>query len=157
MVPQQTNIWKKTPRLHGNEMFLRIFERVVFLRVEFPTNLTKVLQILIFINKLLILMFFLQLLVQPSNLYSQQNGRNFLTNAKEVKDLISVNCIMAVSQSPIIPIYCDCNLYVDNVSIQNIFTRTRHQEVTKPSLYGQQRCKIRAIINHLNESFLAFF
>ena len=101
-------------------------------------------------------MFFLQLLVQPSNLYSQQNGRNFLANAKEVKDLISVNCIMVVSQSPIIPIYCDCNLFRD-IRIQNIFTRTRHQEVTKPSFYGQQRCKIRQIINHLNESFLAVF
>ena len=37
------------------------------------------------------------LLVQQTNLYLQQNGRNFITNAKEMKAFIGVNYIMAVN------------------------------------------------------------
>ena len=37
-------------------MFLHIHEIIVFLRAEFPINLTKVLYLLVFTNKLLILM-----------------------------------------------------------------------------------------------------
>ena len=40
---------------------------------------------------------FIKLLVQESNLYLQQNGRKFLTNAREIKAFIGVNYIMAVS------------------------------------------------------------
>ena len=35
------------------------------------------------------------------------------------------NCIMAVNQSPSIPIYWDCDHWVGKVGIQNIFTRAR--------------------------------
>ena len=45
----------------------------------------------------------IQLLVQQSNLYLQQNGRNFLTDAKEIKDFIDVNYIMPVKHFPSLP------------------------------------------------------
>ena len=41
---------------------------------------TKVIQLSIFMNKLLILMFWLRYLLNKSDLYLQQNGRKFLTN-----------------------------------------------------------------------------
>ena len=44
---------------HGNAIFLHILERIVFLRTEFFSNLTKILQLSISMNKLLILMFWL--------------------------------------------------------------------------------------------------
>ena len=47
---------KKKPQSHGNAKFLHILERIVFLRVDFPNNLTKVLQLSISIKKSLILM-----------------------------------------------------------------------------------------------------
>ena len=70
----------------------------------------------------------IELLVQQTNLYWQQKEMNFLTNAKEMEAFISVNYIMAVNQLPSIPVYWDCNHLVGNVGIQNIFTKTRHQE-----------------------------
>ena len=48
---------KKIPQLHGNTTFLHSLKRIFFLMAEFPNNLTKVLQLLIYMNKLLILMF----------------------------------------------------------------------------------------------------
>ena len=62
------------------------------------------------------------------------------------------------------PVYCYCNHFVANVDIENIFTRPRYQEVTRPSLYRQHKTrqtgkgfKIRPIIDHVNESFQAVF
>ena len=48
---------KKILRSRGNSRFLHILERIVFLRAELSTNLTKVLKLLIFMKKLLNLMF----------------------------------------------------------------------------------------------------
>ena len=48
---------EENTRSYGNAAFFHILERIVFLRVEFPSNLTEVLQLLISMNKLLILMF----------------------------------------------------------------------------------------------------
>ena len=62
----------------------------------------------------------IELLVQQSNLYLQQNRRNFLTNAKEMKTF------MAVNELPTIPMYWDCDHFVGKVSIQNIFMETRY-------------------------------
>ena len=55
---------------------------------------------------------------------------NFLTNAKELKGFIGVNDIVAVSQLPSIPRYWNCSHVIGKVGIQNIFMRTRYQEVT---------------------------
>ena len=71
----------------------------------------------------------IELLVQQNDLYSQQNRRNFLNIAEEMKAFIGVNYIMAVNQLPNIPVYWNCNHFVGNVGIQNIFTRTRYEEV----------------------------
>ena len=48
---------KEVPRSYGNAMFLQIFKRIDFLRAELRTRLMKVFHPLIFMNKLLILMF----------------------------------------------------------------------------------------------------
>ena len=76
-------------------------------------------EIVIYLNVLI------EILVQQSNFYSQQqNGMNFLTNAGEMKDAIGVNYIMALNQLPSIPEHWDCNHFV---VIQNIFTRISYQ------------------------------
>ena len=41
---------------------------------------------------------FIELVTQQSNFSLQRNGRNFLTNADEMKVFIGVNYIMAVNQ-----------------------------------------------------------
>lgn len=62
-----------------------------------------------------------EILVQQSNLYSQQNGRNFLISAKEMKAFNGVKYAMAVNQLPRIPMYWDRDHLVGNIDIQNIF------------------------------------
>ena len=47
----------------------------------------------------------LELLVTQSNLYSQQNGRYFITNPKEMKALLGTNYVIAVNQLPNISMY----------------------------------------------------
>ena len=47
----------------------------------------------------------IELLATQSNLYSQQNGRHFITDPKEMKALIGTNYVMAVNQLPNISMY----------------------------------------------------
>ena len=58
------------------------------MRAEFPINLTRVFQLLISMDKFINLDILIELLVQQSKLYSQQNGRNFLTNSEKIKAFI---------------------------------------------------------------------
>ena len=48
---------EENTRSHGNTIFLRMLERIVFLWAQFLTNLTKVPQLSISMNRLLILIF----------------------------------------------------------------------------------------------------
>ena len=77
-----------------------------------------------------------------------------------MKVIIGVNYIMTVSPLPSIPVFCDCNHFVGNAGIQNIFARPKYQVVlqsyhfadnTKQGITDKGH-KIR-IIHHLNESF----
>ena len=61
----------------------------------------------------------------------QQNLRKFLTNVSEMKVLVGVNYIMTVNRLPSIPVFWDCNHYVGNVGIQNIFARPKNQVVVQ--------------------------
>ena len=70
---------QKVPRSHRNAKFLYVLIRIVFLKAELPINLTKVLQLSIFLNKLLILMFRLKYLYTCS-----KNQPLFATKLEEV-------------------------------------------------------------------------
>ena len=84
-----------------------------------------------------------------------------------MKAFISVNYIMAVSQLSSIPLYWDCDHFIGNVDIQNIFMRIKHQDLevlqnlhlADNTKQGQtdKGCKIRPTSNHLNESLQALF
>ena len=88
-----------------------------------------------------------------------------LTNVKEVKASIGVNYIMVVNQFLTMPLYWNCNHFVDKVGIQNIFKRVRYQEVLENIHFAgntkqdktDKGYKIRPIMNHLNESFQTIF
>ena len=76
-----------------------------------------------------------------------------------MKVVIGVNYIMAVNQLRSM-IYWDCDHFVGNVGIQNIFARTRYQEVLQNNRLADSTkqdktdkgYKIR-IVDHSNESF----
>ena len=94
----------------------------------------------------------------------QQNWMKFLTNAQEMKVLICVNYFMTGNQLPSIPMFWDCNHFVGNVGIQNIFARPRNQVVfqnnhfadnTKQNKKKTDKGQKLGIIDHLNELFQA--
>ena len=102
----------------------------------------------------------IEIIVQQCNLYLQQILRKFLTNAWEMKILVGVNYIMTVNRLPSIPVFWDCNHYVCNVGIQNIFARSKNQVVVQNNHFvdSTKQSKIDKdhkiwIINYLNESF----
>ena len=106
----------------------------------------------------------IELLVQQSNLHSQQNESNFLANAVETKAVIGFSFIMAVNQLQNIPLYWDCDHFVGNAGIQNIFTRTRYQYVLRNLHFADNKKQDKSvkgiakeIIDHLNESFQTVF
>ena len=73
-----------------------------------------------------------------------------------MKTFIGVNYIVAVNQLPSIPMYWDCDYFIGNVGIQNIFTRLRYQEVLQ-NLHFADNTKQnktdkghRPIIGHFN-------
>ena len=72
---------------------------------------------------------------------------------------------MATNELPSIPMYLDCNHFVDSVGIQNIFMRKRYQEVFQNFHFTDNTkqdktdkgYKIKTIINNFNESFQTVF
>ena len=94
-------------------------------------------------------------------LAQQSNARNFLANVEEMKSYIGVNYIMAVNQLLRMSIYWDCYYFVGKVSIGNMFTRIRYQEVLQNLHFVDKTkqdktdkgYKTKPIIDHLNESF----
>ena len=86
----------------------------------------------------------------------------FLTNAQEMKVLICVNYFMTGNQLPSIPMFWDCNHFVGNVGIQNIFARPRNQVVFQNNHFADNTKQNKTdkgqklgIIDHLNELFQA--
>ena len=81
-----------------------------------------------------------------------------------MKFIIGGNYIMTVNQLTSIPMYWDCDHFVDNVDIQNIFARTRYPEVLQNNHFANNTkqdktdkgYKIR-IIDRLIESFQKVF
>ena len=125
---------------HGNATFLHILERFLFLRVEFCTNLSKMLQLSISMNKLLILRFWLNYLFNKPNSLRKKNGRNFLTSAEEMKDFIGVNYIMAGNQYPSICIGLR-SFRRQRWHSEYLYKSKIQRSLTKPSLYRQHKTR----------------
>ena len=76
-----------------------------------------------------------------------------------MKSYIGVNYIMAVNQLLRMSIYWDCYCFVDKVSIGNMFTRIRYQEVLQNLHFvdntkqdkTDKGYKTKPIIDHLND------
>ena len=78
-----------------------------------------------------------------------------------MKVFLGTNYIMAVNQLPNISMYWDCDHFIGNNGIQNIFTRGRYQKIFQNLHFADNSkqdqtdkgYKIRPIIDHLNKSF----
>ena len=69
------------------------------------------------------------LILTETNRYAQQNGRNFVTNAAEMKAFLGMNYIMSVNKPPTIHHYWGSDDYVGNEGIGNVMTRECFKEI----------------------------
>ena len=69
------------------------------------------------------------ILVRESNLYAQQNGRNFTVTNTEMQAFLGINYKMSISKLPTIAEYWRVDSFIGNPGIQNAMTRNRFWEV----------------------------
>ena len=69
------------------------------------------------------------LLVEQSNLYSQQCGWNNFMNDRELKAFIGVNYFMAINKLPNLQSYWDSDTFIGNKGIRNAITRNRIKDI----------------------------
>ena len=97
-----------------------------------------------------------------SNLYAQQNGRNFVTDAGEIKAFLGINFVMGINKLPSMAEYWRIDEFIGNEEIKAATTRNRFQEVLRNLHFvnnddrtedSPKDFKIRPIIDHLNSAF----
>ena len=87
----------------------------------------------------------IEVLLEQSNLSSQQNSRNFLTNADKMKAFISVSYTMDINQLPSIPMYWDCDHSVGNLGdLQYLYENKIPRSLKKPTTQNKGK-QIKAI------------
>ena len=71
----------------------------------------------------------LELIVEQSNLYAHQNGRNFTVTKKELKVFLGINLVMAINKLSAIVEYWRIDNLIDNDCIWNTMIRERFCEI----------------------------
>ena len=71
----------------------------------------------------------LELIVEQSNLYAHQNGRNFTVTKKELKVFLGINLVMAINKLSTIAEYWRIDNLIDNDCIRNTMIRERFCEI----------------------------
>ena len=101
------------------------------------------------------------ILVEQTNLYARQNGRQFETNSDEIKAFLGINFVMSINKLPNLKSYWQIDEYVGNEGIRNVVTRKRFQGILRNLHFADNEVddksdcgyKICPIINHLNTAF----
>ena len=100
----------------------------------------------------------LELIVEQSNLYAHQNGRNFTVTKEELKAFLGINFVMAINKLPTIAEYWRVDNLIGNDGIQNTMIRNRFCEILQNLHFAYNRkdnktdkaFKMRPVIDHLN-------
>ena len=103
----------------------------------------------------------LEWIVEQSNLYAHQNGRNFTVTKEELKAFPCINFIMTINKLPTIAEYWKADNLIGNNGIQNTMIRNRFCEILQNLHFADNRMddktdtvyKMRPVIDHLNSKF----
>ena len=103
----------------------------------------------------------LELIVEQSNLYAYQNGRNFTVTKEELKAFREISFVMAIHNLPTIVEYWRVDNLIGNDGIQNTMIRNRFCEILQNLHFADNRkddktdkaFKMRSVIDHLNSKF----
>ena len=102
-----------------------------------------------------------ELIVEQSNLYVHQNGRNFTVTKEELKAFLGINFVMAINKLPTIAEYWRIDNLIGNDGIHNTMIRNRFCEILQNVHSADNRkddktekaFKMRPVIYHLNLTF----
>ena len=102
-----------------------------------------------------------ELIVEQSNLYVHQNGRNFTVTKEELKAFLGINFAMAINKLPTIAKYWRKDNLIGNDGIYNRMTRNRFCEILQNVHSADNRkdgktekaFKMIPMIYHLNLTF----
>ena len=100
----------------------------------------------------------LELIIEQSNLYANQNGRNITDTNEELKTFLGKNFVMAINKLPTIAEYCRVDNLISNDGIQNTMIQNRFCEILRILHFADNRMydktekalKMRPVIDHLN-------
>ena len=81
----------------------------------------------------------LELIVEQSNLYAHQNGRNFTVTKEELKAFLGINFVMAINKLPTIAEYWRVDNLIGNDGIQNTMIRNRFCEILQNLHFADSR------------------
>ena len=104
----------------------------------------------------------LELIVEQSNLYAHQNGRNFTVTKEEVNAFLGINFVTAINKLPTVAEYWRVDNLIGNDGIQNTMIRNRFCEILENLHFADNRkddktdkvFKMRPVIDHLKSKFL---
>ena len=103
----------------------------------------------------------LELIVEQSNFYAHQNGRNFTVTKEELEAFLGVNFIMVINKLPTIAEYWRVDNLIGNDHIQNTMIRNRFCEILQNLNFADSRkddntdkaFKMKPVTDHLNSKF----
>ena len=103
----------------------------------------------------------LELVVEQSNLYAHENGRNFTITKEELKELLGIKFLMATNKFLTIAEDWRVNNLIGNDGIQSTMIRSRFCEIFQNLRFADNRkndktdkaFKMRPVIDHLNSNF----
>ena len=81
----------------------------------------------------------LELIAEQSNLYAQQNGRNFTVTKEELKAFLGINFVMAINKLPTIAEYWRVDDLIGNDGIQKTMIRNRFREILQNLRFADSR------------------
>ena len=102
-----------------------------------------------------------ELIVEQSNLYVHQNGRNFTVTKEELKAFLGINFVMAINKLSTIAEYWRIDNLIGNDGIHNTMIRNRfckilqnvHSADNRKDDKTEKAFKMRPVIYHLNLTF----
>lgn len=105
----------------------------------------------------------LDLLVEESIKYAQQNGREFTIDKEEMTAFLGINFIMSINILPNLESYWCTDEAIGNSRIQKVMTRARFREILQNLHFSDNEkqdkedraTKVRVILNHFNQCFQA--
>ena len=103
----------------------------------------------------------LEMIVEQSNLYAYQNGRNFTVTKEELKTFREISFVMAIHNLPTIAEYWRVDNLIGTDGIQNTMIRNRFCEILQNLHFADNRkddktdkaFKMRSVTDHLKSKF----